>query len=41
MGVIGSGNTAMIQKETETIVRKQFHDSIPLAAIQREFQNHQ
>ncbi|WP_214855352.1 phosphotransferase family protein [Exiguobacterium sp. s166] len=41
MSIIGSGNTAMIQKESETIVRKQFHDSIPFAAIQQEFQNHQ
>ena len=40
MNIIGTGNTATIQQETATIVRKQFHAHVPHAAIQQEFLNH-
>ncbi|ASI36621.1 MULTISPECIES: aminoglycoside phosphotransferase family protein [unclassified Exiguobacterium] len=40
MNIIGTGNTATIQKETAAIVRKQFHAHVPHAAVQQEFQNH-
>lgn len=40
MNIIGTGNTATIQQETATIVRKQFHAHVPHAAVQQEFQNH-